>query len=202
MSSQEKCKRYFHRCQSWDSQCHPNREFLRRPLRISCYIREVRAPLAEEDRQGSRSRPVLLRSRLDCRRSCQHVGGSDRSLRWSSMEHREDSHSPCYRSPPLSLHPKPPPPGTLAQTRLARSSPGPSPGTVTREGRSEVIISYHNIYNLYLTAQNKHSYPQSPHHVASLSNSSETRLLDKEIRFITGRTGYGIRFLVTIMVLR
>ena len=138
MSSQEKCKRYFHRCQSWDSQCHPNRECLRCPLRISCYIREVRAPLAEEDRQESRSRPVLLRSRPDCRRSCQHAGGSDRSLRWSSMEHREDSHSPCDRSHHLVLRPLSHPPGSLAQTRLDHSSPGPSPGTVTREERGEV----------------------------------------------------------------
>ena len=85
-----------------------------------------------------RPRLVLLRPRLDCRRSCQHAGGSDRSLSWSSREHREDSHSPCDRSHHLVLRPLSHPPGSLAQTRLDRSSPGPSPGTVTREERVEV----------------------------------------------------------------
>ena len=117
-----------------DSRQPPGTEcLLHCPLQISCYSQEVRGLRSEEDRLAQ----VQPRLRNIC--SCLHAGGSDSSLRWSSMEHREDSHSPCYRSQNLVLHPPSRPLYSLAQTRLARSPPGPTPGPA-REVRGQFVI--------------------------------------------------------------
>ena len=143
---------------SQDSQSHPSTECLLQ--RMSCRSQEVRAHPAGEDRPTlallmSRlsqlmSRLVQLMSRLRNISSCLHAGGSDSSLRWSSTEHREDSHSQCYRSQNLVLHPLSHPPCSLAQTRLARSPPGPTPGPARGEEGGQRSVSYQD--NIYLTA--------------------------------------------------
>ena len=126
---------------SQDSQSHPSTECLHHQ-RMSCRSQEVRGPPAVEDRPTLAllmPRLVQLMPRLRNISSCLHAGGSDSNLRWSSTEHREDSHSQCYRSQNLVLHPLSHPPCSLAQTRLARSPPAPSPGPA-REVRGQFVI--------------------------------------------------------------
>ena len=108
-----------------DSRHPPGTEcLLHCPLQISCYSQEEPGLRSEEDRLAQ------VQPRLKYISSCLHAGGSDSSLRWSSTEHIEDSHSQCYRSQNLVLHPLSHPPCSLAQTRLARSPPAPSRGAV------------------------------------------------------------------------
>ena len=46
----------------------------------------------------------------------------------------------------------------------------------SESGQSQVRVR--SVINIYLAAQNKENYPVSPHHVASLSNSSNNTALD------------------------